>query len=249
MPPLVVRIANWGLLFGGRRYLLQSRGDFRWRESWTLLGDGIRYLSSSFSYVLVYQWPVYWIARVLPASESAPFAICMQVVVLSLSFTLGFLRPMWSSTADAQSRGDHAWLDGQMRRGRLTIFLAGVGVLATMLLVGQQMVRVWIRQPITMDWQIRGSDRCAHPIGHLGAVSLSTGAGPWAFEGGDDSDLPARGCLRPCRAAASRARRTQGAMVRNVLLHFVLDGVAIAKIAARTACPRLAESRVRHFYP
>jgi hypothetical protein len=80
----------------------------------------------------------------------------MQIVLLSLSFTLGFLRPMWSSTADAHACGDHAWLGRQIQKGRLTIVVAGVGVLAAMLLVGQPMVRIWIRQPIMLGWQSRG---------------------------------------------------------------------------------------------
>jgi O-antigen/teichoic acid export membrane protein len=156
LPPLVFKIGNWGWLFGRKHYLLRMPHRFPWRESQRLLGDGLRYVLASFSFVLVYQWPVYWIARTLPARESAPFAISMQIVLLSLSFALGFLRPMWSSTADAHARGDHAWLDSQMRKGRLSIVLAGVGVLAAMLLLGQQMVRIWIRQPITLSWQTRG---------------------------------------------------------------------------------------------
>jgi O-antigen/teichoic acid export membrane protein len=156
LPPLVVLASNSGLLIGGRRYLLRMCVYFPWRESRRLLGDGIRFLSASFSFALVYQWPVYWIARMLPASESAPFAISMQVALFPISFALGFLRPMWSSTADAHSRGDHAWLEGQLRKARVTILLTGAGGLAMMLLFGQQMVRIWIRQPITMDWQTRG---------------------------------------------------------------------------------------------
>jgi O-antigen/teichoic acid export membrane protein len=156
LPPLVFKIGNWGWLLGRKRYLLRMPHRFPWRESQRLLGDGLRYVLASFSFVLVYQWPVYWIARTLPARESAPFAISMQIVLLSLSFALGFLRPMWSSTADAHARGDHAWLDRQMRKGRLTVVLAGVGMLAAMLLLGQPMVRLWIRQPITLGWQTRG---------------------------------------------------------------------------------------------
>jgi O-antigen/teichoic acid export membrane protein len=156
LPPLAFKIFNWGCLFGRKRYLLRMPNRFPMRESRRLLGDGLRYVLASFSFVLVYQWPVYWIARTLPARQSAPFAISMQIVLLSLSFTLGFLRPMWSSTADAHARGDHAWLHRQIKKGRLTIVLGGVGVLAAMLLVGQQMVRIWIRQPITLGWQTRG---------------------------------------------------------------------------------------------
>jgi O-antigen/teichoic acid export membrane protein len=156
LPPLAFKIGNWGCLFARRRYLLHMPHRFPRRESQRLLGDGLRYVLASFSFVLVYQWPVYWIARTLPASESAPFAISMQIVLLALSFALGFLRPVWSSTADAHARRDHAWLDWQIKKGRLTIVLAGVGVLAAMLLVGQQMVRIWIRQPIPLSWQTRG---------------------------------------------------------------------------------------------
>ena len=238
LPPLAFKIGNWGCLFGQKRYLLRMPNRFPWRESQRLLGDGLRYVLASFSFVLVYQWPVYWIARTLPASESAPFAISMQIVLLSLSFTLGFLRPMWSSTADAHACGDHAWLERQIKKGRLTIVLAGVGVLAAMLLVGQPMVRIWIRQPITLGWQTRGL------IGTLILLSiweqfhflLTLGLGQLreaaiaVFQSGR--------CLRSGRAAAHRARRTQGALVRYLLLHFVLDSLAAAKVAASTACSR-----------
>lgn len=156
LPPLAFKIGGWGYLLARKRYLLRMPHGFPRRESRRLLGDGLRYVLASFTFVLIYQWPVYWIARTLPARESAPFAISMQIVLLSLSFALGFLRPLWSSTADAHARGDHAWLERQIKKGRRAIVLAGVGVLAAMLLVGQLMVRIWIRQPITLGWETRG---------------------------------------------------------------------------------------------
>ncbi len=156
LPPLAFKIVNWGCLFGRKSYLLRMRSRFPMWESRRLLLDGLRYVLASFSFVLVYQWPIYWIARTLPARQSAPFAISMQIVLLSLSFALGFLRPMWSSTADAHARRDHAWLDRQIKKGRLTIVVGGVGTVAAMLLVGEPMVRFWIRQPITLGWQTRG---------------------------------------------------------------------------------------------
>ncbi len=156
LPPLAFKMGNSGCLFGRKRYLLRRPDRFPRLESQRLLGDGLRYVLASFSFVLVYQWPVYWIARTLPARQSAPFAISIQIVLLSLSFALGFLRPMWSSTADAYARRDYAWLDRQIKKGRLTVVLTGVAVLAAMLLLGQQMVRFWIRQPILLGWQTRG---------------------------------------------------------------------------------------------
>jgi O-antigen/teichoic acid export membrane protein len=156
LPLLAGRVANCGLFFAGRSYLLQWRSQFPWQESRQLLGDGIRFMSASFSSALVYQWPIYWVARVLSASQTAPFAISMQVVLFSLSFAIGFLQPIWSSTADANSRGDHAWLRRQLRKARITIALAGSAGAAVMLLCGQQMVQLWVHQPIAIDWQTRG---------------------------------------------------------------------------------------------
>jgi capsular polysaccharide biosynthesis protein len=83
-----------------------------------------------------------------------------------------------------------------------------------------------------------GPDRCPHLVVHLGAISLSAGARLGTVEGRDGCDLPAGTCLRSARAAAHRVRRTPGAMVGNLLLHFVLDSLAAAKVAASTARSR-----------
>ena len=153
--PLLGRFVNCGLLLSRRRYLIQGFDRFSVQVCCFLLDDGIRDLASSFSFVLVYQWPVYWIARTLPASDSAVFAICTQVVLLPISFVVGFVQPLWSSTADAAIRGDHAWLDGQLRKGRAAIGLVGGSVFLTMLLFGEQILRTWLRRPIMLDWHLR----------------------------------------------------------------------------------------------
>jgi O-antigen/teichoic acid export membrane protein len=154
--PLSTNIVNFGLLFGQRPFLLRLDGEAIWEHSRHLLADGIRYLSAAFSNVLVYQWPVYWIARSLPSSTSSTFAICMQATVLPIGFVLGLLQPLWSSTADAMARGDRDWLDRQMRRGRIAILMVGGSTFLTMLIFGERLVHLWLRKPVALDWWVRG---------------------------------------------------------------------------------------------
>jgi O-antigen/teichoic acid export membrane protein len=154
--PLSANILNFGLLFGRRRFLLRLDGRAIWEHSRHLLVDGIRYLSASFSNVLVYQWPVYWIVRSLPASASSTFAICMQATILPIGFVLGLFQPLWSSTADAMARADHDWIDRQMRRGRAITIAFGCCAFLTMLLFGERLLHLWLRKPVALDWPVRG---------------------------------------------------------------------------------------------
>lgn len=147
---------NFGLLFLKRRFLLRREGGSTWVEGRRLLADGIRFLGASFSNVLVYQWPVYWITRSLPASTSSKYAICMQAIVLPIGFVTGLLQPLWSSTADARARSDHSWLDRQIYRYRAMIFGVGGSAFLVMLIFGERLVRLWLRKPLDLDWQIRG---------------------------------------------------------------------------------------------
>jgi O-antigen/teichoic acid export membrane protein len=154
--PLGANILNFGLLFVQRRFLLRRETRSKWEIARHLMADGIRFLSASLSNVLVYQWPVYWIARTLPASTSSTFAICMQAAVLPIAFVLGLLQPLWSSTADALARADHDWLNRQIKRGRAVILTVGGGAFFTMLIFGERLVHLWLRKPIALDWQVRG---------------------------------------------------------------------------------------------
>ena len=154
--PLTANALNFGLLFGERPFLLRLDGKTVWEHSRHLLADGIRYVSASFSNVLVYQWPVYWIVRSLPASASSTFAICVQGTILPIGFVLGFFQPLWSSTADAMARADHDWVDRQMRRGRAITMAFGFCAFLTMLLFGERLLHLWLRKPITLDWPVRG---------------------------------------------------------------------------------------------
>jgi len=154
--PLGMVTLNFVLLLVQRPFLLRSQGRIPAKERRRLLVDGIRYLSASFAPWFIFSWPVYWIARTMPASASSLFAICIQAVFLPLGFVYGFITPLWSSTADAMARGDHHWLDSQIRRGRALIVAVGVCAFLIFIFFGQQLIHLWLRKPISLDWQVRG---------------------------------------------------------------------------------------------
>lgn len=153
--PLVANIFNLGLLLSQRPYLLYSKGMRIWHESRHLLSDGLRFLGASFSSVLLYQWPVYWIARSMPTSTSSWFAICMQLVLLPLASIAGLLQPLWPSTADAIARSDHDWLHKNRRKWRLTVVATGGTAFLVLAVFGQWILQVWLRKPLALDWQTR----------------------------------------------------------------------------------------------
>ena len=154
--PVAAHALNLTLLFTKRRFLLRKDGRSTWADGRHILADGIRYLGASFSYVLIFQWPVYWIARSLPASTSAWFAICVQAVVLPIGFVIGFLQPLWSSTADAKARADHHWLDHQIKRGRAVTLAVGGSAFFVFLFFGERLIHLWLRKPVSLDLLVRG---------------------------------------------------------------------------------------------
>ncbi|MGA3264799.1 MAG: hypothetical protein ABSC47_12240 [Terracidiphilus sp.] len=154
--PLGCAALNFVLLILKRPFLLRSQGRIAWEDRRRLLADGIRFLGAAFAPAFIFQWPVYWIARTMPASTSSLFAICIQAIVLPLGFVYGYIWPLWPSTADALARADHHWLDSQIRRGRALIVTIGCCAFFTYLFFGEQLLHLWLRKPLTLDWPVRG---------------------------------------------------------------------------------------------
>jgi O-antigen/teichoic acid export membrane protein len=154
--PLGASTLNHWLFFSRRPFLLRTKGQRVWGESRQLLADGIRFLGAGFSNVLIFQWPVYWVARTQSVTTSSLFAICMQATILPLSFVYGFMQPLWSSTADALAKEDHHWIDGQIKNGRALIVAVGGCAFVTYIFFGQRVLHLWLRKPVTLDWPVRG---------------------------------------------------------------------------------------------
>lgn len=154
--PLLARVVNCTWLLQQRKYLVRHSSGVTLKESAGLLSDGIRYLGSSASYLLIYQWPIYWVARTQTAHESAVFALSIQVVLLPLSLAVSLVQPLWALIADASARQDYAWVVSLVKTARVTITAVAIPTLAVMLLVGDRIVAIWLRRPIALSWQLRG---------------------------------------------------------------------------------------------
>jgi O-antigen/teichoic acid export membrane protein len=81
LSPVAVRLLNAVLLFVRRPYLLAGHlGSGSWLLIRRLAGDGLSYMgAAAIANVLMYQWPVYYMARVRPPLESSTFAIAVQI--------------------------------------------------------------------------------------------------------------------------------------------------------------------------
>ena len=150
LSPLAVRLLNAALLFVRRPYLLAARrGCGSWLLVRRLAGDGISYMgAAAIANVLVYQWPVYYMARVRPPLESSTFAVYLQLILLALSFGASLAQPLWSAVADASARGDRAWVLRAVQRARAASLAYGACGLLVLGLGMNLLLRLWLHQPI-----------------------------------------------------------------------------------------------------
>jgi O-antigen/teichoic acid export membrane protein len=148
--PVSVRVLNAAFLFASRRYLLAPSCGIGSRQlARRLLGDGFSYMAAAaVANVLVYQWPVYYMARVRPPLESSTFAVHMQLIIMAFSFGVSLIQPLWPAVADAAAREDRAWLIEAVSRARAASLaygafgFLGLGVATNFLLT------LWLRRPI-----------------------------------------------------------------------------------------------------
>jgi O-antigen/teichoic acid export membrane protein len=153
--PLAATLLNGWLLAARRPYLFNAWSGYHIRQSLELASDGFRYLAAGFSYLLVYQWPVYLMARSRPAAESATFAVSVQMVLLPLSFLAGAVQPFWGTAAEATARGDEEWVRVQLRRSRRAAVAAGLVLGVSMAIWGEQVANVWLGKRVELGRDLR----------------------------------------------------------------------------------------------
>lgn len=153
--PLAAGVLNGWLLLAGRRYLLTGWRSYRIRQSLALVGDGVWFLAAASSYLLLYQWPVYLMARSRPTAESAAFAVSVQMVLLPLSFLVGIVQPFWGTTAEAAASGDVAWVRAQINKLRWGGVAAGLVIGVVIALWGEEIVRLWLGRRVELGWSLR----------------------------------------------------------------------------------------------
>jgi O-antigen/teichoic acid export membrane protein len=150
LSPLAVRLLNAALLFVHRPYLLTvGWGRGSWLLVRRLAGDGLSYMgAAAIANVLVYQWPVYYIARVRPPLESSTFAVYLQLILLALSFGVSLAQPLWPAVADAAARADRGWVIRAVQRARAASLAYGACGLLALGLMTNVLLRLWLHRPI-----------------------------------------------------------------------------------------------------
>jgi O-antigen/teichoic acid export membrane protein len=150
LAPLVVRSINALLLLAKRPYLLgRQGGPLSWNLIRRLAGDGLSYMgAAAIANVFLYEWPVYYMARVHPAAESSTFAVYMELILLVLSFGVSLLQPLWPAVADACARGEEQWVMSALLRGRVAVISYGVLGLMVFGLGMNGVLRIWLHRPM-----------------------------------------------------------------------------------------------------
>jgi O-antigen/teichoic acid export membrane protein len=153
LSPLATRLVNAALLFLRRPYLLPTRrGGGSWLLVRRLAGDGFSYMgAAAIANVLLYQWPVYYMARVRPPLESSTFALYFQIVLLVLSFGVSIAQPLWPAVADAAGRGDWVWIAKVLSRARAAALVGGVCELFALGFLMNLILRLWLHRPIHIE--------------------------------------------------------------------------------------------------
>ncbi|MBX5495120.1 MAG: hypothetical protein IRZ15_07265 [Bryobacteraceae bacterium] len=152
LTPAAARYINAVSLFRKRPYLLANPSESFCRPlAARLTHDGLIYLAAAFSHVLLYQWPIYLLTRLRPPSESPAYIVCIQFVLLAVSFTVGLVQPLWGAVSEARARSDAGWLVKALRTARIAVLIYGVAILAGFGLFGETVLRLWVRRPIVLD--------------------------------------------------------------------------------------------------
>lgn len=150
--PLVVRILNAALLLHQRPYLLAMRRSVSWSRARWLARDGLSYMgAAAVAGVLVYQWPVYYMARVRAPLESSRFAVFVQLMLLTLSFGTSLALPLWGAIADAVARADYPWITKLVQRARVAALAYGICGLVVFGLKANFVLSFWLHTPFYAD--------------------------------------------------------------------------------------------------
>lgn len=153
--PLGVRVLNAALLFHGRPYLLDMRQSVSWSQVRWLARDGLSYMSAAaIAGVLLYQWPVYYMARVRAPLESSRFAVFVQLILVTLSFGTSLALPLWGAIADACARADYTWITKLVRWARVAALAYGIGGLVVFGLAANSVLRLWLHRPFYVDGKL-----------------------------------------------------------------------------------------------
>jgi O-antigen/teichoic acid export membrane protein len=219
--PVLGQVADAVLLLCKRPYLLQVPGFLSVVRVKATARDGLYFLAATSSNPLLYQWSIYLMTRMRPPAESAGFAVCIQVVLLSLSFFFGLVQPLWGATADACAAGDRAWLKVAIARMRVAALLYGLASAMGFGLLLNFAVSLWLRRPLTFN----GTERW---LAGLYVLLAGWEYGHWTLSLGQSRMRPA--------SRAILARAASFAVVAPFAVRFGPQGMLCALCASIFCC-------------
>lgn len=149
--PVLGQAADAAILLHRRPYLLDALRFFALARAKAIVRDGVYFMGATSTNTLLYQWSTYLMTRTRPPAESARFAVCMQVVLLALSFLAGLAQPLWGATADACAVRDHAWVRAAIARVQVATVAYGIAAALGFGLLLNFVVSAWLRMPMTFQ--------------------------------------------------------------------------------------------------
>ena len=150
--PQVVRVLNAALLFRRRPYLLATRHRASWSQTRWLARDGLSYMSAAaIASVLLYQWPVYYMARTCAPLESSKFAVFLQLILFTIYVGTNLALPLWGAIADAVARADYPWITKVVRWTRVAALAYGICGLIVFGLTANFVLNLWLHRPFYAD--------------------------------------------------------------------------------------------------
>ena len=147
--PTTVRLVNALSLFARRPYLMSMcKRPLSLSSMRHLAGDGVSYMAAAaFANILIYQWPIYYMARTRPPLESSTFAVCVQFFFLLLSFCVSLALPLWPAVADAVARADRPWVLRTIRSARVLALASGAAGLLILGFTMNAAITIWLHRP------------------------------------------------------------------------------------------------------
>ena len=174
-PPIVVRVLNGGFLLRDHANLRPPRHIFKVGLARQILLVGIGFAAVSLASFLSQQ-----VGLVLLAQREGPQAVAapgtmLRLIMLASSAVAMLTLPLWPALTDATARAETGWARSAFRRV-LTLSLAySAAVCVTLLLFGQQLVRIWTGGALVMDQTMMMMFALYFPLGvwsHVHAMTL-----------------------------------------------------------------------------
>ncbi len=146
-PPLLV---NGGVGWAAKRSLGLSFKRLKPVYRADIVGDlrrqGVLFLVPQLSTSALAAAPAVMLSSVLGPAAVTPFSVCQRLGTAAFSLIYIPVNSLWPAYAEAQSRGDHAWVLRTFKRS--LVYSASVGALtgAGLVLVGEPLIHLWTRQ-------------------------------------------------------------------------------------------------------